>query len=102
MAERPSGSASGHRAHRRLRAEQGRAANGAGALEARHDLNEIAGTVAVEMGHVTKSSGRPLPKVPAARELLRATRAPMTKQSAPLGVGHQKPGPSISYRWASF
>src|SRR6516162_895157 len=55
----PSGSASGPRAHRRLRAEQGRAASGAldgrapglGAaqvlVEARHDLDEIAGTVAV-------------------------------------------------------
>src|SRR5262245_63787692 len=54
----PSGSASGHRAHRRLRAEQGRAASGAldgrapglGAaqvlVEARHDLDEIAGTAA--------------------------------------------------------
>src|SRR5262245_33677785 len=51
----PSGSASGHRAHRRLRAEQGRAASGAlddrapglGAaqvlVEARHDLHEWAG-----------------------------------------------------------
>src|SRR5258708_27843135 len=51
----PSGSASGHRAHRRLRAEQGRAASGAlddrapglGAaqvlVEARHDLREWAG-----------------------------------------------------------
>src|SRR5258708_12250013 len=51
----PSGSASGHRAHRRLRAEQGRGASGAlddrapglGAaqvlVEARHDLREWAG-----------------------------------------------------------
>src|SRR5262245_56677030 len=67
----PSRSASGHRAHRRLRAEQGRAASGAldgrgpglGAaqvlVEARHDLDEIAGTVAVvELVHVTESSSR--------------------------------------------
>src|SRR5258707_1735769 len=67
----PSGSASGHRAHRRLCAEQGGAASGAldgrapglGAaqvlVEARHDLDEIAGTVAVvELVHVTKSSSR--------------------------------------------
>src|SRR5262245_6568743 len=55
----PSGSASGHRAHRRLRAQQGGAASDAldgrvpglaaaqVLVEARHDLDEIAGTVAV-------------------------------------------------------
>src|SRR6266436_8254340 len=55
MGAGPSGRASGHRAHRRLRAEQGRAASGAlddrapglGAaqvlVEARHDLREWAG-----------------------------------------------------------